>query len=266
MSILPKLISAYRSAGYDTLTGYNPYHFGGWMDAPFTRLVWKGDLQGCPGLALQEVMMLEGFSDYLKPRNILVVGNAQGWSTLALSLIFPEANVVGIDPVPEGNALTNLIAEHERLRVKAVDGYSPQDVAGICAANLSGPLDLVLIDAVHSNEAVLTDFAACLPLAHENTVWVFHDVINWGLVEAITQIRAEHGLAGNILTRTPSGMAVLWKNAPADFQEYISAFCEDFNLYYGYRDLVLRSISEGGDQAAVVSQAEVAASQAAETP
>lgn len=239
MSILPKLIAMYRAEGFEPLTGYNPYHFGGWMDAPFTKFIKGNTLYGFAGLALQEVMMLEGLRDILQPKNILVIGNAHGWSTLALSLIFPNAKVVAVDPGEDGNGVTNEIAKKAGLTVRVVAGKSPQDVPRACAEHLDGKADLVLIDAVHTNEAMVVDYFACAPHANENAIWFFHDVINWKMTGAFQAIREKAGLKGRILTRTPSGMAVAWKTAPAEFEEYISVFGDNADVFRLYRKTMM---------------------------
>ena len=236
MSIVPQLLSIYRAAGYEPLTGYNSYHFGNYMDAPFTRFVKDGRIYGQgAGLALQEVMFVECFRDFLNVKNIFVVGNSYGWSTLALSLIFPEARVVSIDPNQEGNALTNQIARSNGMNVLAAEGWSPQDVGTIVAQNLSGPIDLVLIDALHENDSLIKDFGACSAVADGKTVYLFHDVLNWGMVDGFLQICGMSGLNGRILTRTASGMAVAWKTISPEFQAYIDAFSDNMTLYRQYR-------------------------------
>jgi predicted O-methyltransferase YrrM len=185
-------------------------------------------------------MFLEHFSSYLEPKRILVVGNAFGWSTLALALIFPQARVVGIDPMEDGNAVTNELASRHGLNAVAVKGESPGDVASICADHLNGPCDLVLIDAIHTSEAVVTDFEACLRCAHEGTVFVFHDAINWGLLDGFQNVCTAHHMSGQVLTRTPSGMAIAYRNIPADLRTYIEAFADDPGLYHQYREWVLK--------------------------
>ncbi|MGA3304906.1 MAG: class I SAM-dependent methyltransferase [Stellaceae bacterium] len=242
MSILPKLLAIYKEGGWETLTGYSPYHFGGSGDVPFTIFLNRTTkrLTGNHGLALQEIMFLEHFSSYLEPKRILVVGNAFGWSTLALALIFPQARVVGIDPMEDGNAVTNELASRHGLNAVAVKGESPGDVASICADHLNGPCDLVLIDAIHTSEAVVTDFEACLRCAHEGTVFVFHDAINWGLLDGFQNVCTAHHMSGQVLTRTPSGMAIAYRNIPADLRTYIEAFADDPGLYHQYREWVLK--------------------------
>lgn len=237
MSAIAKLISIYRKKGYEPLTGYNPSHFFNFKDAPFTIFHKDNKLHGCFGLALQEVMFLEGFRHYLKPKSILVIGNAYGWSTLALGLIFPEAKVIAIDPNAEGNELTNTLAREHKINAMAIYGKSPQDVSAIAKAQDAEQIDFFLIDADHNNEAVITDFKACAPLAHSDSLFFFHDVINWNMIDGFEHICQQHQMNGQILTRTPSGMAVLWKNASEETLEYISAFTENPDLFQAYRQM-----------------------------
>lgn len=234
MSIVPKLIALYRNAGYEPVTGHNPHHFSGWPDAPFTKFIKNQTLYGVAGLALQEVMFLEGLAPRMAPKRILVIGNAYGWSTIALSLIFPDATVAAIDPGEEGNALTNLIAKTNQLPVTVETGYSPQGVAELCDRVLGGAADLILIDAIHTNEAVLIDYEACKGVSHDGTVVIFHDVINWDLIDSVKRIISENDMDGYILTRTPSGMAITWKQASDDLQEYVKAFTDDPALFKQY--------------------------------
>lgn len=246
MSILPTLISLYRAAGYEPMTGHNPLHFGGWIDAPFTRFVKDNAVHGVAGLALQEVMFLEGMAGRIDPRRILVIGNAFGWSTIAVSLIFPQASVVALDPGEEGNALTRSVAAAAGLPITVETGYSPQGVAELCAPRLGGAADLILIDAVHTNEAVLADFAACRAVSGDDTITLFHDVVNWNMIDAFNQIRRDYGLEGHVLTRTPSGMAIAWKRASAALREYVGAFADDPGLLPRYRLSMLRSQGVAG--------------------
>lgn len=244
MSRLPSLINIYRQAGYEPLSGYNSHHFEGWGEAPFTKFVRDGSVQGCGGLAIQEVMFLEGFAPLIQPRNILVIGNALGWSTVCLALTFPQAKVAAIDPNQDGNALTNRLGHENGLNLMAADGFSPQDVTRICHDHLDGPLDMVLIDAIHTNEAVLADFAACHPLAHDRTLWVFHDVLHCNLVQSFKTILADWGMTGSILTRTPSGMAACWKQADAPLVDYVQAFTEDPALFKRYRRAMIERLAD----------------------
>lgn len=241
MSILPKLMKAYQDQGLTPLTGYAPQHFAGFPDVQFTRFLTRDKaIVGMIGLALQEIMFLEPLGGMLSPKNILVVGNALGWSTVALSLIFPDARVVAIDPDQEGNDLTNRIAEAGGLNMRAVEGFSPGDVKSVVARHLDGPPELFLIDAVHTSEAIVEDFAVCQAVGAPDSFYLFHDVINCGLVDGVNRIRATSGLTVRVLTRTPSGMAVAYPKVPQAVAEYVACFTdENMDAYRAYRQLAV---------------------------
>jgi hypothetical protein len=97
-TIIPKLFNIYRAAGYEPITGYSPFHFFNLRDVPFTVFLKHNTISGCPGLALQEIMFVEQFRDFIAPQRVLIIGNAYGWSTIALALTFPSAKIVAIDP------------------------------------------------------------------------------------------------------------------------------------------------------------------------
>lgn len=250
MSILPRLLAAYRNAGYEPLTGYNPYHFGDYMDAPFTRFAHEGQLVGMAGLALQEIMFVEGLREYLKPKSILVIGNAHGWSTIALGLTFPNAAIVAVDPNQVGNDLTNRIAADCGLNIKATTGFSPADVPAVIRDGFGPQIDLCLIDAVHDNPHLTADLGVVKPLLSPQGVVLMHDVINWNMIAALKNFLAVDGINGRLLTRTASGMAVAWQGAPSDdFIAYVEAFADAPELFNAYRKVILQNPGRSAAQA-----------------
>jgi hypothetical protein len=242
MTILPRLYEIYRSAGLVPLTGHSTSHMHNWRDAPFTRFFDGQGLVGCAGLSLFEIMFVEHLRDYLQPRAILVIGNAHGWSTLALALTFPAARIVAIDPDQVGIDLTNRLAEQNGLNVRAIATTSPHGVGPACAADLPGPADFVLIDAVHTNEAIITDFTAAAAVADPQAAYLFHDVVNWRMVEGVKRIQQQSGLQGRLLTRTPSGMALLHREIAPEFAAYLDCFTDNPQLLANYRSLIGRSV------------------------
>jgi predicted O-methyltransferase YrrM len=241
MSILPRLQQIYERRGYRVLSGFNSYFFQNFRDAPFTKLLQPdGQLLGNDGLALQEVMFLEGLKDYVAPSTALVIGNAYGWSTIALSLIFPGARVAALDPLADGIELTRSLAAENGLPIAPIVGESPGDVAAVVRDQLGGKVDFVLIDALHTSEAVLADFQAAQPWSHERTLFVFHDVITWHLEDALFAVR-DRGLQMRILTRTPSGMAIAYRTAPAELKDYVAVFHDDPEFFRSYRRFVVES-------------------------
>jgi len=234
MITLGRLISFYAAHGLHVRTGLNPHHFHDHRDAPFTAIYRNGKILSTGGgIALQEVYFFEClFADY-QPASILVIGNAFGWSTLLLSLLNPRARVVALDAGIEGEDtdfgidLTNRIARDNGLAVEVVKGFSPQDVEGVVSGRMGQGVDFVFVDGLHTELQQELDYQAAARHRRPDGAFVFHDVVNFGMVEGFNRIAAQSGLNARILHRTPSGMGVLYPDSlQARIQACLDAFTE----------------------------------------
>lgn len=187
-------------------------------DRLFSYLIADGKFcSGGGGLHMSEIYLLECLAYVFDPRRIFIIGNAYGWSTLAMALAFPDARVVAIDSGQSPGSVagidwTNKVAHSEGLNAKAVFGSSPVDVARIADDHLGGGPDLVLIDGEHTEHQQAVDFDACKRVAAPECVYLFHDVINWNLGAGLSAVIEANKAAhyGELLTRTASGMGVLY--------------------------------------------------------
>src|SRR5260370_34990779 len=127
-------------------------------------------------------MFLEHFHEYIRPKRFFIVGNAMGWSTVALALVFPDALTVAIDAFTTGVEWTNELIARHRLSAVAVEARSPGDVAAVVKRYLKGPIDVSLIDATHTNDAIIADFTAVNAGSATNGSHLFHYVINRSLL------------------------------------------------------------------------------------
>ena len=216
MPILNRLVDIYERRGFKVASGLDANAFDGFRLAPFT---WLFDGDGVyargSGIALQEVYFLECLFEDYRPRTLFVIGNAFGWSTLALALLNPEATVLAIDDGSDRHALegiefTNRAAGEEGLNAKAVLASSPKDVGRVIGDHLEGPVDFAFIDGEHANEHIELDFDAVRPHADPACVYLFHDVHLSGIGQGFESIRRRSGLSGRVLLGTPSGMGILY--------------------------------------------------------
>ncbi len=246
--LFPKLVQLYKDYGFQVLSSVVPLL---WVkqadmsrslyempnDRLFTYILSEKRLcSGGGGLHMTELYMLESLAEALSPQRIFVIGNAFGWSTLALSMCFPKAEVVAIDSdlVEGGNRgvdFVNDVAANEGLNAKAVVATSPQDVERVAKAELDGSIDLVLIDGNHTNDQQTVDFEACRAVASPDCVYLLHDVLNWDLVKSFRALVSAHQAELNalLLTRTASGMAVLYPRSSQDrLGPTLGAFVDPF--------------------------------------
>jgi predicted O-methyltransferase YrrM len=215
MPILNPLISLYERRGIHIATGFSPWRYANLPKVAFTWFLRGGAcLTNGLGISSQEVYFLECLFEGFRPSRIFVIGNSWGWSTLAVALLNPQARVVAIDSgfddnALEGLAFTNQVAEEERLNLKVVKATSPGDVPGVLTAEFDGPVDFAFIDGYHTKEQVYLDFAAIRPLATADAVYLFHDVLEFGLEPGVARAAAVIGQPWHVLDGTSSGMAIL---------------------------------------------------------
>ena len=115
MSVFLDLLSLYEGEGLTVQTSLSPGHFPGFnsQDIPFTYMYRNGiQLAEGGGIAFAELAFVEHLFAVIHPRRLFVVGNAFGWSTLALAILNPDARIVAIDFCPtemeeEGLAFTD---------------------------------------------------------------------------------------------------------------------------------------------------------------
>jgi hypothetical protein len=259
LTVGERLMAIYEESGFRVHGGWSSHHLNGWPHAPGTYLKKDGRPldTGGGGLCWQEIPCFELLSYCFSPRRILVIGNSFGWSTLLISLLWPEAQVVAMDigvqpptdaaqkmlarlltalrgggpplnPKPTyGIELTNELARKHQLKAQAVLSASPGDVGWVVKKHLGGPIDFAFIDGYHVPAQIPLDFDACRNVAGADCVYLFHDVINWGLRDAFELCKRKSGLPGDILWRTPSGMALLYPESRPALRRVLHAFGDD---------------------------------------
>jgi len=244
-----RLFQIYQTQGFDIRSGINLAHVEGRSntmaaaDAAATYLYRNHDEMvetGGGGVSMHEIPLFEQLSLVADFKSIFIVGNSFGWSTLLVSILWPEAEVVALDcgfaPSPTGlhrrfksflhwlrgekvwnvdNAdfgikFTNETAQTNNLKAKVVKGFSPGDVKPTAAKLLSQPPDFAFIDGRHTLPQVLLDYRAIREIASKDCVYLFHDIVNFRLEKSFNQILAESQMEGRILWQTPSGMGILY--------------------------------------------------------
>lgn len=238
-SLLADLVSIYRTLGFEPSFGLNPLREGS-GNAPFCYFYDKrrdNFMNTGGGLALDELWLIEQISSVLSPATIYTIGVAMGWSTTAFCLLNPHASVIGIDNCVEGTDAERAVmvamkaASLFDLRFKLFIGSSPEDVPASLAGSPS--VDMALIDGLHTNSQIVKDFEALLPYISESSVILFHDVLNFNMMDGFHDIcstAAAEGFESRILRRTSSGMGVLYRNVTEPVIDVIESFHQHFEL------------------------------------
>ncbi len=219
--LITRLRDAYEKVGVQVCSGLNPHLFFNFSPSAFTFFFREKELLSSHfGIGLQEVFFLQSLFEVYRPRRILGIGNGWGWSTLACAFLNPEATLVVIDAAldedsRQGLLLTRDIVSNEGLDVKVLKGTSPEDIPRVVEDCFDGPVDCFLIDGLHTNEAQTRDFESALSHSHPGSLFLFHDVVLFGLQPSLEQVGKKAGLESRILWSTPSGMGAAFGS---DFQ------------------------------------------------
>jgi predicted O-methyltransferase YrrM len=133
--------------------------------------------------------MLFLLANWAAPRTMLELGTSLGVGTMYLACGMRSAQFISLEGSPD-------FAELARSNLSMLDLKNAEVVAGEFGDTLQGALerlqrlDFVFFDGNHRPEPTLGYFEACLPYAHEKTVFVFDDA-HWspGMTQAWERIK-----------------------------------------------------------------------------
>lgn len=207
--VLSEMHRRYQDAGLQIVGGYaDVTSIGG---ASRTQYVAKKGtvLSSSAGIAVDETLVLWGISEILRPRNILIIGNSYGISTLFLALTNPGANLVAIDKYRiEGLRQTKALLEG-LPEARVLQASTPDDLESLVDENFREGLDLVLLDAVHENDVQTAEYQTLRPYMTPGGAVVMHDVLSCNLLDSLNHL--SHSFPGDdffLCARTTSGIAV----------------------------------------------------------
>jgi predicted O-methyltransferase YrrM len=134
--------------------------------------------------------LLHRLVTYFKPQHILELGTSLGIGTAYLASAYDDAKVLSVEGSPETAALAR--QNLQKLGIANVEvqvGNFDEVLPAIISAKPR--LDFVFFDGNHRKEPTLDYFTQCLAKAHDDTVFVFHD-IHWspGMEHAWEEIKA----------------------------------------------------------------------------
>lgn len=236
-----KLVDLYGRYGFKIRSSMSPFlltklSLNSAEDGTFTYAFREGtnigNLGG--GINMSEVGLIEDIGQVYTPKRIFAIGCSFGWSTLALAMAMPTAKIVAIDigmgNGKEGLALTNQIAQENGFDVTGVLGSSPGDLAATVAAHFDAPIDMVFVDADHTNEAQNADFAGIRPHCAQDALYMFHDVMVCQMLPSFKSIAAAMPThKPRVLSRTASGIGILAPlDAPAALHGVLDAYCDPY--------------------------------------
>ena len=156
----------------------------------------------CPADRVMLYALVRG----LRPTAVLEIGVRWGGGARIIAAALEDAGgpgrAIGIDPEIDGfrPRPRELFGRYELLR-----GYSPGAIPE-AVARLGSPVELAIIDAMHTHDHVLNDFRGVVPHLAAGGHILLHDAFHQGIDQAVAEVLEENPTFTDcgLITRHPS--------------------------------------------------------------
>jgi predicted O-methyltransferase YrrM len=247
-SVFADLHRRYEREGLEVYGCFSPY-----LNAPRVTgtYVARGEtfLSTSGGISNEEATFIYALCEELAPRNILVIGNSYGFSTVFLALSNPDAKLIAFDKYrTEGIKTTNRLLSGLKDK-EVIQASTPDDIPKIIEDRFGGTVDLVLIDAVHTNEVQTAEFKVLNRYLSEKSIVVFHDVLSCNLLSSFYFLQKTYGdYEFSLITKSSSGIAVCVKGESSkDLRDLIRYHSTIPDKVLDFSTLMLKSQGVGSD-------------------
>ena len=249
-----ELYRRYHEIGMELLGGYSPFLVQNSRSAPFNYIHQNGVLKSTSGgIANDEASFLYSICELIKPKRILVIGNSYGFSTVFLSLANPKAKLVAFDKYrTKGLEVTSSLVKDLKDK-HVVKGSTPEDIPNLIDTYLDGQVDLVLVDAVHTNEMQSAEWPLYLPYLSESAVVCFHDVISCGLIPSFESLKSANKdkFVFRLVPKTSSGMGLAIRTNVFDkHQNFFDYFCQSLDRVFSFGSYCSRNFNASATELA----------------
>jgi len=241
-SVFSELNRRYKNEGLEILGGFCPFLTGAVLPMGTYIARNKTFLSTSGGISDDEATIMHSLCEQIKPKNILIIGNSYGFSTVFLALANPDAKLVAFDKFrTEGIKVTNKLLSGLNGK-DVIQGSTPDDIPSIIEAKLDGTVDLVLIDAVHTNDIQTEEFEVLNSYLSEKAIVIFHDVISCDLLDSFEFLKKKYNsYEFRLITKSTSGIGVCIKgDIDAELNNYLDYISVDVEKIFKFNTLMMK--------------------------
>ena len=208
--IFSELYNRYKKLGLEIYGCYSPYLK---VKKPSNYVVKQKQLMCTSGgITNDEMFIMYPILLTLKPKNILIIGNAYGLSTLFISLSLKNSKVVALEKYrTNGISYTKKLLKGMKNKY-VIKGSTPEDLEKIINKYFNNKLDMVFVDAVHTNDYQTKEFLIYEKYLSKYSVVFFHDVISCNLLKSFNLLKKKYkNYSFKLLNKSSNGIAICTK-------------------------------------------------------
>ncbi len=136
------------------------------------------DIAKIAGISKKKSSLLLAICAYLKPQHILEIGTSIGLGASTLSIGCPDSQIQTLEGCKNTAEIAQELFQKFHLKnIRLTVGNFNEILPDI---KIDQQFDLIYFDGNHQKKATVHYFEQCLPMANENTVFIFDD-INWSV-------------------------------------------------------------------------------------
>jgi predicted O-methyltransferase YrrM len=246
--VFSEIYRRYADLNFEVFGGFSPY-LSGSNKRTLGNYIANDELlmSSSGGIANDEATFMYGLCEVMKPKNILVIGNSYGFSTLFLSLVNPNANLVAFDKFrTEGIKVTQKLLDglHHKNVIQA---STPDDIPSIVSNYFpEKKIDFVLVDAVHTNEMQTAEFDVLKPYLNDNSIIIFHDVVSCDLLDSYHFLeKSNPNRIFRLMHKTSTGLALCLTGAASEYLiNYLNYFSAKEDRIFKFHAMMLKNSSD----------------------
>ena len=200
----------YRKLGLDILGNYSVHL----KCKKHSNYVVKKNKLLCTsgGITNDEMSIIHSLGQEIRPKNILIIGNAYGISTLFMSLTFPNSKLVAFDKFrTQGIEITKKLLKGEKKKI-VIKASTPEDLENIIFKYFKNNVDLIFVDAVHTDDMQSKEFEIYNKYLSKKSCVIFHDIISCKLEKSFKNIKKKFvNYNFKLLNKSTNGLGICVK-------------------------------------------------------
>lgn len=225
--IIIELNRRFNKLGLELFGSYSPFlksnHYNNYVLRGKNLLCTSG------GVTNDEMFVIYEFMQTLKPKNVLIIGNGYGISTLFVSLALIKSKVIVLEKYrTEGIKLTKKLLNGISNK-KVIQGSTPEDLEEVSKKYFNNKIDMIIVDAVHTNQIQTKEFLIYEKFLSKNSIVIFHDIISCNLFKSFNFLKKNYkNYHFKVLNKTSNGLAVcLTKKSYNKVKDFLNFYYTD---------------------------------------